>query len=49
MKKIETLEDEEERQDADTIIDMLHENLKNWEEEVVEVEEEQAEELKVDD
>jgi len=38
MKKIENLEDEDERQDADTIIDMLHDNLKNWE-----VEEEEPE------
>lgn len=31
LKKLDTIEDEEERQDADTIIDMLHDNLKNWE------------------
>ena len=43
MKKIENLEDEDERQDADTIIDMLHDNLKNWEVEEEEPELDQGE------
>lgn len=32
-KTIEKIEDEEERQDADTIIDMLTDNVKQWEDE----------------
>lgn len=34
MKKLDHLEDENDRQDADTIIELLNENLKDWEDEI---------------
>ena len=34
MKKLDHLEDENDRQDADTIIELLNENLRDWEDEI---------------
>ena len=34
MKKLDHLEDENDRQDADTIIELINENLKDWEDEL---------------